>query len=236
MNREYHKMHSARLDREMETLVFGDAGLPVLVFPPSCGRFYDFEDRGMIEALAGKIDAGQLQLFCVDSVDGESWYNRFAHPRRRIARHMQYEGHLLNEVVPLVRERNRNPRLATVGCSFGGYHAVNIALRHPEIFSGFLSLSGAFDLSSFLDGYSDEDCYFNLPTHYLPNLSDAWFLDRYRGSTYVLATGRDDQCLGPNEDFNRILSGKRIPHQFYVWETVNSHDWPTWQRMVQHYL
>jgi esterase/lipase superfamily enzyme len=109
----------------MEMLVFGDGGLPVLMFPTSCGRFYDFEDRGMIDAIAGKIDAGQLQLFCVDTVDGESWYNRNAHPRRRIARHMQYENYLLHEVVPWLRQKNRNPRLAAVGCSFGGYHAVN---------------------------------------------------------------------------------------------------------------
>jgi hypothetical protein len=72
MNREYHKWRSSRLGREMELLVFGHAGLPVLVFPTSGGRFYEFEDRGMIAALAGKIDAGQLQLFCVDSVDARA--------------------------------------------------------------------------------------------------------------------------------------------------------------------
>ena len=60
----------------MELLVFGHAGMPVLVFPTSGGRFFEFEDRGMVAALAGRIDAGELQLFCVDSVDRESWYNR----------------------------------------------------------------------------------------------------------------------------------------------------------------
>ncbi len=73
MVREYHTGYSSRLGREMEILVFGHAGLPVMVFPTSCGRFYDFEDRGMVAALAAKIDSGQVQLFCVDSVDAESW-------------------------------------------------------------------------------------------------------------------------------------------------------------------
>ena len=81
MNREYHKWFSNRLGREMELLVFGRAGEPVLVFPTSGGRFYDFEDRGMIAAVTDKIDAGQLQVFCVDSVDLESWYNRQIPPR-----------------------------------------------------------------------------------------------------------------------------------------------------------
>jgi len=58
MNREYHKGRSSRLAREMEILVFGHAGVPVLVFPTSGGRFYEFEDRGMIAAVAEKIDAG----------------------------------------------------------------------------------------------------------------------------------------------------------------------------------
>ncbi len=236
MVREYHTGYSSRLGREMEILVFGHAGLPVMVFPTSCGRFYDFEDRGMVAALAAKIDSGQVQLFCVDSVDAESWYNRAAAPRWRIARQMRYEESLINELVPLIRQRNPDPRLIALGCSFGGYHAVNIALRHPEIFSGFVSLSGAFDLTNFLDGYYDQDCYYNLPTHYLPNLNDSGYLDRFRQNYYVLATGWDDQCLHQNQHLDRIMREKGIPHQLHVWDAENSHDWPTWQRMAQEYL
>jgi esterase/lipase superfamily enzyme len=236
MIREYLKDHSRRLGKEMEMLVFGHAGLPVMVFPTSGGRFFEFEDRRMIGALAGKIDAGQVQLFCVDSVDMESWYNKNVSPRLRITRHMQYEDYLIQEVVPLVRSKNPDPHLFSLGCSFGGYHAVNIALRHPDIFSGLLSISGAFDLTSFLHGYYDQDCYYNLPTHYLPNLTDPWFYSLYRRNNYILATGWDDQCLAQNQNLDRILNEKEIPHKLYVWESDNSHDWPTWERMVREYL
>ena len=81
MNREYHKWFSPRLGREMELLVFGYGGLPVLVFPTSGGRFFEFEDRGMVAALTDRLKSGGLQLFCVDSVDNESWYNRQVPPR-----------------------------------------------------------------------------------------------------------------------------------------------------------
>ena len=236
MNREYHKWYSPRLGRDMELLVFGHAGLPVLVFPTSGGRFYEFEDRGMIGAVWDRIERGDLQFFCADSVDNESWYNRNVPPRWRIARHVQYESYLIHEVLPLVRQRNSDPHLVSLGCSFGGYHAVNIALRHPDLFTGMLAMSGAFDLSGFLDGYYDNDCYFNLPTHYLPNMSDPWYFERYRRNNYVLATGWDDQCLGQNQNLDGILSLKGIPHQFFVWDSYNSHDWPTWQRMLQHYV
>ena len=67
-----------------------------------------------------------------------------------------------------------------MGCSFGGYHADNIALRHPDIFTGLAHHVRRIRFLNFLDGYYDQDCYFNLPTHYLPNLSDPWFFDHYR--------------------------------------------------------
>lgn len=101
------------------------------------------------------------------------------------------------------------------------------------MFSGFVALSGAFDLSGFLGGYYDQDCYYNLPTHYLPRLTDPWYFERFRRNTHVLATGLDDQCLAQNQNLARILREKEIPHQLHIWDTPNAHDWPTWQRMVQ---
>lgn len=236
MNREYHKWYSPRLGREMELLVFGHGGLPVLVFPTSGGRFFEFEDRSMVAALADRLGSGGLQLFCVDSVDNESWYNRNVPPRWRIARHIQFEDYLTGEVVPLIRQKNQDAHLVALGCSFGGYHAANIAFRHPDLFTGLLSMSGAFEISSFLHGYYDRDCYFHLPTHYLLGMQDPWYLERFRRNTYILATGWDDQCLEQNRTMDRILNEKGIPHKLYIWDSWNSHDWPTWQRMVQQYL
>src|ERR1700757_2031425 len=157
MKREYHKWFSPSLGREMELLVFGHNGLPAIVFPTSCGRFFEFEDRGMVGAVNDKLEHGRAQLFCVDSVDSESWYNRNVPPRWRIARHMQYEEYVMREVVPLVRRQNKSSQLVATGCSFGGYHAMNISLRHPDAFTAMLSMGGAFDTSSFLSGYYDDD-------------------------------------------------------------------------------
>ncbi|MRR32500.1 transposase, partial [bacterium] len=48
MNIEYHKLWSPALGQEMEFKVYGHAGKPTLVFPAQGGRFYEFEDFGMI--------------------------------------------------------------------------------------------------------------------------------------------------------------------------------------------
>ena len=234
MKREYCKWFSPSLGRDMEMLAFGHAGLPALVFPTSCGRFFEFEDRGMVAAVQHKLEHGQLQLFCLDSVDAESWYNRAVSPRWRIARHVQYEQYIMREVVPHIRA-DGSPNVAALGCSFGGYHAANIALRHPDIFTAFLSMGGAFDISDLLSGYYDEDCYFNLPTHYLPNMTDPWYLDRYRRNTYILATGIHDQCWNDNEKLAQIMRSKGIPCRLDVWGENAGHDWPWWKKMLQAY-
>lgn len=236
MNREYHKWYSDRLGRHMELLIYGHAGLPIIVFPSSCGRFYEFEDRGMIASIAWKIDNGEVQLYCLDSVDGESWYNRSVPPRWRIARHMSYESYVVDEVLPLLRNKNWSPKRITLGCSFGGFHAVSMALRHPDLFTGFLSMSGAFDVSRFLHGYYDNDVYFHIPPHFIPNLGDPWYLEHYRRNNYLLGTGWDDHCLGENQHLAGLLHAKGIPCRLEIWGTWNSHDWPTWQKMMQEYL
>ena len=212
MKREYHKWSLPALGRDMELLVFGHAGPPALVFPTSCGRFFEFEDRGMVNAVHDKLEHGHLQLFCVDSVDSESWYNRSVSPRWRIARHMQYEQYLMQEVLPFLRQQNQSSQLAAVGCSFGGYHALNIALRHPDVFTAMLSMSGAFDTSSFLSGYYDDDCYFNIPMHYLPNINDPWYLDRYRRNKLHPRHRRPRPVLERKRTHGRRSSARKTSH------------------------
>lgn len=219
----------------MELLVHGHAGARVLVFPTSQGRFYEYEDRGMVENLRPELENGQLQLFCVDSVDAESFYCAWAHPSGRIQRHLQYEDYILNEVLPLSTAINANPFLITHGCSFGAYHALNIALRHPHRFGRVLALSGKYDLTSFFSGYYDENIYFNTPNHFVPNISDPAMIDALRRVNIIIATGSADPHVENNRALSRALWDKGIWHALRVWDGW-CHDWPYWQSMVRHYI
>ncbi len=235
MHREYHRWYSPRLNRDMELLIHGHAGARVLVFPTSQGRFYEYEDRGMVAALGDFLEKGWLQLYCVDSVDAESFYCRWAHPAGRMFRHLQYEDYVLNEVLPLSRTKNNNPFLIAHGCSFGAYHALNIAFRHPQLFGRVVALSGKYDMSGFFDGYYDENIYFNTPSHYVPNLSDAQQLDALRRLDIILAVGKADPNLANNRALSQALWAKQIGHALREWDGW-SHDWPYWQQMVRTYI
>jgi esterase/lipase superfamily enzyme len=235
MNREYHKWWSKDLHRDMELLVFGHGGNPVLVFPTSMGKYYEFEDRGMVHELWHAINRGHVQLFCVDSVDHESWYNKGAHPFWRVQRHVQYDNYILHDVVPLIRNKNWGA-LTTTGISFGGYHALNFAFRHPDLVRTCIPISGAFDIRSFLHGHYDETAYFNNPPDYIGGMHNGWTLDRIREMRIVLAAGENDICLGDNRHFSELLWSKGIWHQLDVWGDGAYHDWPCWQRMVRKYF
>ena len=219
----------------MEMLVFGHDGPPVMVFPTSTGAFYEYEDRGMVATLAPKLEQGHLRLFCVSSVDNESWYCKRIHPRHRVERHLHYEDYILNEAVPLVRHITRRDGIGVTGCSFGAYHAMVFALRHPYIFTSCVSMGGAFDVSQFLDGYSDEDCYFLNPLSFLPGLSDAYYLDQFRRNKWVLVTGDHDICRSATEQFSGLMHSKGIAHSLHVWNH-SKHDWPDWRPMVEAYV
>jgi esterase/lipase superfamily enzyme len=212
----------------MELLVFGHAGFPMLVFPTSMGRFYEYEDRGMVSTLVQKLDAGTLRLYCVDSVDAETWYRKAAPVPERLHRHNQYEAYLLQEVAPLMG----TGRIGVTGCSFGGFHAVNFALRHPDLVAVCVSMGGAFDHSSLLGGYSDTEVYYHQPLAYLPNLNDGWYWERYQQMRLVLATGENDMCKDDNLRLAHVLGTKSIPHQLDVWGDGTGHDWQWWQQMA----
>ena len=119
VKRQHHKWFSHRLGREMELLVFGHAGAKVLVFPTREGRFYEYENWGLVDALRPSIDGGYIRLFCVDGVDSESLYCRSAPPPDRARRHRQYESYIRREVIPFMLSENGIPSLIVHGCSIG---------------------------------------------------------------------------------------------------------------------
>lgn len=242
MLREYHKWYSPSLQRDMELLAFGHAGNPVIFFPTRTARFYDFEDWKVIDALRPKIEAGTIQVYCVDSVDKESFYNLDIPPAARIHRHVLYEQYILNEVLPLVRRRNPGPQLIAAGCSLGAYHAVNLALKYPWMFAKVVGLSGRYDLTEqyehfddLFEGYMDETVYFNMPSRFIPNLHDEQIIAQLKKMEIILVVGNHDAFLDNNRHLSDALWSQGVWNAFHIWDG-ESHKPRYWRYMVQLYL
>jgi esterase/lipase superfamily enzyme len=241
MNREYHAWHSPYLDREMELLVFGHAGAKVLVFPTRGGRFYEYENLRIVESLRPQVEAGEMQLYCVDGIDRETFYSETRTPPERIARHIEYEKYILHEVMPLMAARNDNPVTIAHGCSLGAFQAANIAFRHPHLFQKLVAFSGRYDptmsvefFNDLLDGYRSEDVYYHTPVAYLPDL-DGWRLDALRQMEIVLVIGLEDPFLENNRYLSEILWKKGVHHTMYEWEE-RAHRGYYWRRMAPLYV
>jgi len=86
----------------MKHRVYGYGGKPVVAFPTSEAHLNQWEDFGMVDALAPYIEEGYIQLFAMDSIDEETF---FRHDRRRdkaIRRYDQYLKYITNEFMPTV--------------------------------------------------------------------------------------------------------------------------------------
>jgi esterase/lipase superfamily enzyme len=231
LKEEYHKWYSPTLDKETEMLVFGHAGYPVVLFPTTSGRFYECKDFKLIESAKWFLEEGLVQIYCPDSINELSWYNKEIHASWRVKNHIWYDKFIMDEVVNPICAARGIQKLAIAGVSFGGYHAANFAFKHPERVSHMFSLSGAFDIKSFLDGYYDDNVFYNNPVDFLPgsNHPDLWNMK------IILGTSDWDICLESNQILAKILSDKNIPFWFDERKWAE-HDWPIWREMFPHYL
>ena len=240
MQIEYHNWFSPSLGHDMELKVYGYYGKPVLVFPAQGGRFHEFEDFGMIGAVASFVEAGQIKIFTVNSLDGQSWTNMGAHPADRARRHQDYDHYIMEEVVPFMRQHCGDTKLKfmTTGVSMGAYHAANFFFRYPDIFDIVIALSGLYRLNFFIGDYMDDNVYFNTPLAYLPNLNDSWYLDEYRHSRIIVAAGQgpwEEDMLADTLALKQILENKNIPHWVDIWGNDVNHDWPWWHKMLPYF-
>jgi esterase/lipase superfamily enzyme len=242
VQRQYHKWFSPHLQRDMELLVFGNAGKPVIFFPTRTARFYDYEDWKVIDALAPKIANGEFQIICLDSADKDSFYNTNIHPSERIKKHELFERYVLTEVLPFVKQSNNNPYIISAGCSLGAYHAVNIAFRHPQWFKKVVGMSGRYDITiklphfqDLFEGHLDELVFLHQPTQYLPNIHSEQFLRLIKKLEIIIAIGEEDAFLQNNVLLDKILTEKDITHAFYIWKG-EAHKAQYWSQMVQLYF
>lgn len=244
MQIEEQSWYSPSLNREMSLKIYGHWGQPFIVFPCSRGRYYDYENLGMVGEIASFIDSGRIKLYCVDSVDSESWYNHHLSPAQRNDRHEAYDSYVVTEVVPFIRDHCNSPEILpmTNGCSMGAYHAVNFYFKHPDLFIGVIACSGLYRLDRQEFGLSWQDLsavYYNSPLHYLRGLSESWFFKEYRKGKIMISAGRgawDEEALEDTEQLDDILREKNIPAWIDIWGHDVNHDWPWWYKQMRHFL
>jgi esterase/lipase superfamily enzyme len=231
---------SPHLGVPMPIVTYGHAGRPLLLFPTAAADFLENERFFLIKAIEPLIAAGRVRVFSIDSINRMAWMDRSLPVREQARRQMLYAHYIEEELVPYIRHRcgGGAVRITTAGASFGAFHAANTLFRRPDLFDGLVGMSGFYDLGpDYLEGYEDDNAYFNNPSGYLPSLNGR-FLDLLRHSCrIVLVTGQGaHEAPGATRRFSALLDSRGIPHQLDMWGHDVAHDWPWWRRMLPHHL
>jgi len=245
MQISYHNEYSNKLGKQMEYKVYGHRGKPVLVFPTSNGRFYQYEDSGMIDALSGFIEEGKIQLWTADGIDWETFFSNSWDKIHSINRHEQYFAYINEELVPSIlwqsKENNggADQQLVVTGCSMGAYHAANFYFRYPWVIDTEIALSGVYSTNYFFGTYKPTEIYLNSPIDYLKNNNDAYYLDRFRGANLIFCAGQgayEEPMLTDTGALQQVLEEKGIPAWFDYWGSDAVHDWPWWQQQAAYFF
>ena len=241
MQRREHALWSPAIGAAGSVIAYGHWGRPLLVFPSQQGPAWQYEERGMIDAIAPLIEAGRVKVYAVDSFDSGSWYREDLSLEDRARLHGLYEDWLLNQVVPFVQGDSNTAEIAVTGVSFGAYHAANFALRRADLFPLAICQSGVYDVSRVAGGERGDAVYFNNPADYVAHLGGD-HLDWLRGRVSLLLVcgqGMWEDTTGALEStrsFAAQLAEKGIRHELDAWGHDSPHDWPAWRAQIAHHL
>jgi esterase/lipase superfamily enzyme len=243
MRRQQVVLHTMPIG-DANLIAYGHYGKPVLVFASDSGRAEDFENNGLLAAVEPLVEDGRVKFYCIDSFETESWRRSDLPLEERARQHQRFEDFIVNDVVPYVYADSGGPQdILVTGCSFGAFHAANIALRKAELFPRAICMSGAYDMSRLGWGDRGDAFYFANPVDYVANLHGE-HLEWLRSRVFLtLIAGQgpweDDSASGALPSTLRLaslLADKGIPHELDIWGHDSAHDWPWWQRQLALHL
>ena len=246
MEVRYFKGYSYNLNREMEFKVYGHRGKPVLFIPCQAGRFYDFENFHMDDVFRPYIDAGEVMVFSIDTIDNETWADHGGNPRARIEQHERWFNYIVDEMVPQIRhlagERNwcQMP-IMPFGCSMGAMHAANLFFRRPDLFDSVLALSGVYDSFDSFGDYMDDLVYRNSPCDYMRNFPTVHpYMELFnKADKFIMCCGQgawEGDLLASTLELQGILESKGIHPIVDIWGYDVAHDWVWWEKQWTYFL
>ncbi|MBO2012830.1 alpha/beta hydrolase [Hymenobacter negativus] len=160
----------------------------------------------------------------------------------------KFETYLTKEVIPAIDQayrtvRDRKGRVIT-GLSMGGFGAMYLSARHPDLYCAAGSMSGALELSSVNRSFTPDELAWrnnNMrpilgseaenPTFFSAN-SVINLVDQIHrnGLPLIFDCGVDDGLIEINREMHRRLVYNHTPHDYT--ERPGAHNWEYWQNAL----
>ncbi len=131
-----------------------------------------------------------------------------------------YERYLLEDVVPLVEKRYRvapgRRNRAVVGLSMGGSQALQIGLRHRDLFASIAMFGAGLSRADFETRYR--------------TLVDVAATPRNKLDLMFVGIAREDGAHARAKELAEVLRGHGIPTTYH--ETEGGHTYPVWRKLL----
>jgi S-formylglutathione hydrolase FrmB len=162
----------------------------------------------------------------------------------------QFESYIIKDVVPKIDNNYRTNRSskarAITGLSMGGYGALYLSARHPDVFCAAGSMSGA--LNPDMMGWK-------LPPEMANNIKKAFAaimgpvesvdysvysvismaeVMKKNGTKLIFDCGVDDFLIEANRELHRRFVFNQTPHDYS--ERPGGHSWDYWQNALPHHV
>jgi putative tributyrin esterase len=154
-----------------------------------------------------------------------------------------YESAIIKDLIPFIDKTfhtvAQKSGRAIGGLSMGGYGALKLALKHPDLFASANGHSGAYGFAH--GGWRTEEPEFARITGPNPigGPNDVFSLaekfaprtNRVKMPAIRFDCGTSDFLLDQNRAFNEHLKNLGIPHEYA--EFPGAHDWSYWDKHIQ---
>ena len=152
----------------------------------------------------------------------------------------KYEDYIVNDLITAAESRfpiaaGRNHR-AVIGVSMGGFGAINLSLRHPDLFVFAGALSPAIDVPSRpfsikrIGQWREHSSIFGPWGSETRRANDPYLLirtaDPVRTPYLYLSCGEQEGLLPANRKFARFLTEHHFRFEFHAGR--GAHDWNQW--------
>lgn len=232
--------HSKSLERDMQYRVImpfaiqSAVKLPVVyLLHGGGGGFRDWSNYSDVSRFA------ERNLILVMPEGGDSYYTNSAErPQDR------YEDYIVHDLITDVEARfpvaqGRQNR-AAIGVSMGGFGAVKLGLRHPDLFYFAGGLSSAIDVPSRpfsikrISQWRHHSSIFGAWKSQSRRENDPFVIarsaDPAKAPYFYLSCGDREGLLHANKAFVALLAERGFHHEFHV--APGGHDWEQWDKRL----
>jgi S-formylglutathione hydrolase FrmB len=209
------------------------------------GHYRDWIDKTPDKQLVSRL-ADQHNIIIV-LPEGEVFSYYIDSP---IDKGSQFESYIIKDVIPAIDKAYRTNRNAAAraitGLSMGGYGALYLSTRHPDLFCAAGSMSGALN---------PDMMTWKLPAEPTANIKKAFAaimgpiesvdysvysviamadIMKKNGTKLIFDCGVDDFLIEPNRELHRRLLFNQTPHDYS--ERPGTHSWDYWQNSLPYHL